>query len=354
MALTEKHIGTIAKAVQEWLQPGNRDLKQAIDKTVSEGHFALHDIQHQVRHLKQSVTEKNLLRWAERSGLNDAAPKGKSILCLHAGNLPLVGFQDALAVMMTGENYLGKVSRKDPWLLPSFLKFAEEYGLAKSGSWSHQLDTFSGSKADLLIFAGSRDSVPEVNTRLKELNIISDQTPSLIRTAHFSIAWITDHTPETMKNLTEAVFRYGGNGCRSAAVVVAPFHLDSEKCSFTDYVESFWLQNPQHEKPSPKLFHRYAYNKAAGISQAWLNDFLIEENEELLDEKFVLKWIKGGEGQLAEVIQKAGDSLQSVYRSDGKGMEIAGKITEPLSIAQTPPVWWKPDGVDTIEWIKSH
>lgn len=354
MAEIEKHIALVAKAVQEWLQPDNRDLKNAIDRTVADGLFALHDIQHQVRHLKQSVNEKSLITWAEKAGIRQTSEPGKEILCLHAGNLPLVGFQDLLAVLIFGGTYLGKLSRKDPWLLQSFLRIAENHGLTENGKWSTDLNVLHGERADAFIFAGSERTVPDVTEILAELQLIGPSTPSLIRTAHFSLAWITDNSPETMESLAEAVFRYGGNGCRSVAAVVAPFHLDSQKCSFTDYVEAFWLRNPQHEKPEEKLFHRYAYNKAKGVPQAWLNDFLIEQDGQYPDDKFVLKWVKGGEKEVEEIITQGDEKLQSVYRSDGAGIEIAGRITEPLSTAQNPPIWWKPDNVDTIRWLIDH
>jgi hypothetical protein len=354
MAEIDKHIASIARAVDEWLQPDNRDLMQAIDRTVDEGLFALHDIQHQIRHLKQSVHLKSLNSWAERAGLSQSNEADKVVLCLHAGNLPLVGFQDLLAVIMVGGKYLGKISRKDPWLMQSFLKVAEKRGLTGKGRWSTKLDSLSGETADAFIFAGSEQTVPEVTERLTELKLIKPETPSLIRMAHFSLAWITDNAPETMENLAEAVFRYGGNGCRSVAVVVAPFHLDSQKCSFTDYVEAFWLRNPQHEKPQEKLFHRYAFNKAKETPQAWLNDFLIEQDGLVPDDKFVLIWVKGGESEINEIIRLSGDKLQSVYRSDGAGTEIAGRVTEPLSSAQKPPIWWKPDNTDTIHWLIDH
>ncbi len=350
----EKHIESISRAVDEWLQPDNKDLKDAIDRTVDEGLFAFHDIQHQIRHLKQTVHLKSLSAWAGRAGLTHTSCSNRRVLCLHAGNLPLVGFQDLISVLMYGATYLGKLSRKDPWLLQSFLKIAENRGLSGMGKWSTKLNNLEGETADAFIFAGSEQTVPEVTETLEELKLIKSQIPSLIRTAHFSIAWITDNSPETMMNLSEAVFRYGGNGCRSAAMVVAPFNLKSQVCSFTDYVDTFWLRNPQHEKPLPKLFHRYAYNKSKGLPQAWLNDFLIEQNSEIPDEKFVLKWVKGGEKEIKDIISSAGEKLQSVYRSDGARLELAGRVTEPLSSAQTPPIWWKPDNTDTIRWLIDH
>lgn len=351
----EKHIEKIAVAVDAWLQPDNNELQQAIERTVDENLFSFEDIRHQILTLKERLNRNSLQRWAASSNLVFNSLAKKKVLCLHAGNLPLVGIQDLLAVLMAGGTYAGKLSRKDPYLQATFLqKIIETEGFRKS-VWSTKLDDLGNGHADALLFAGLPNSSESVLPKLLQLGLIGEETPTLMRTANFSVAYITDEKKETMQDLTEAVLRYGGKGCRSVAVVVAPFHLDSHKCSFTDYVETFWLQNPQHEKPGKVLEHRFAFNRALNIPQAWLNDFLIEETFEKPNENFVLHWIKGGYSTLKIIVEKYETGLQSVYST----AEFIGKKTgnyriEPLSEAQSPPVWWKPDQIDTIEWLQNN
>ncbi|MCG2588664.1 hypothetical protein [Rhodohalobacter sulfatireducens] len=347
------HIESVSKAIDEWLQPDNSELKKAIDRTVEEGLFSFQDIKHQILVLKSTLQKKNLEIWAERSGLEYNSLKHNHILCLHAGNLPLVGLQDLLAVVLAGGDYVGKISKKDPYLLPTLIKKLSAYDLIKEDQWSTDLSAFSGIPMNAVLFAGSKSSAKEVKSSLRSLNMIDDQTPTLMRIAHFSIAFIEGNDTQTMEDLTEAVFRYGGTGCRSVAIVVAPYHLDSEKCEFTDYVESFWLKNPQHQKPDESLFYRYAYNKALEIPQAWLNDFLIEEKLSHPKEKFLLYWIKGDFDTLSNLVTKYADGLQSVYSTSRYiGEKLEDYHIEPLSQAQAPPVWWKPDQIDTINWLQ--
>jgi hypothetical protein len=349
------HISAISQAIDEWLHPGNRVLKHAIDQTADEGFFSFEDIKHRILVLKNTLQTRHLKTWAQRSQLRLNSLTGKNVVCLHAGNIPVVGIHDLLAVVMTGGRYTGKISRKDPYLLPSFLDSLQSHGLADDAFWSTQISDLYGQSGDALLFAGSEQSVESVYQTLNRLKLITPETPSLIRTAHFSAAFLTDHHSQTMEDLTEAVFRYGGAGCRSAAIVVAPFHLDSQKCSFTDYVESFWLKNPQHEKPAESLFYRYAYNKAIEIPQAWLNDFLIEETISKPKEKFILHWVKGDFETLKTVVEHVKPGLQSVYStSELIGKSVGNFRIEPLSESQSPPVWWKPDQVDTIEWLQNH
>lgn len=349
----QQHINKISQVIEQWLQPDNRDLKKAIDQTVQEKLFSIQDIRHQIVVLKSSLQKKNLEAWAERSGLEHNRLRARKVLCLHAGNLPLVGIQDLLAVVLSGANYFGKISKKDPYLFPTLLQKFLEADLVDEEQWSTNLKQFSGNPMDAVLFAGSESSAEEVKSALYSLNIVGSPTPTLMRTAHFSMALIEDNKPQTMEDLTEAVFRYGGTGCRSVAIVVAPFRLDDEKCGYTDYVESFWLKNPQLQKPDESLFFRYAYNRALEIPQAWLNDFLIEENISPPREKFLLCWVKGDLETLADLVDKYNSGLQTVYSTSNYiGREVGGFRIEPLSQAQSPPIWWKPDQIDTIEWLQ--
>jgi len=347
----EIRIDKLQAAIDKWLSPTNDHLREAIDRTVNEGFFSFPDVKYQIQSLKKMVKHGEWIRWAEQAGLSEVIQKPNDILCLHAGNLPLVGVQDVFAVALSGHRYLGKVSRKDPYLLPTLLSVLEQEGLI-TGHWSDEITDLKGHKADALLFSGSTTSVDDLLETLSGLDLAGPETPRLMRTAHFSIAYIGDSEKETMHQLADAVLRYSGKGCRSVAMVVAPYSLNSSKCGFTDYVESFWLKNPQHEKPPASLYYRYAYNKAAGIDQAWLDDFLIEETDLEPSEPFILQWVKGDRKLAGELAQRYQSRLQSLYISN-PSIEIknAPIETELLIDAQNPPIWWKPDGKDPLKWL---
>lgn len=345
----KSHIAKVAQATKNWLRPDNMSLKKAIEETVQAGLFSFEDIKFQIRVLKECVDTGQIEAWADHSGLSATRnATGKKVLCLHAGNLPLVGFQDALGTLLAGGDYYGKLSRKDPYLLRSFLEELSTAGLSNELRFTTQLEDFKDLKADKVLFAGSEASVEPVKGELYRLNAVGDQTEFIMRTAKFSIAYITNEDPEVITDLVEAIFRYGGLGCRSVAVVVSPTGLNELKCHFQDYVESFWLKNPQHNKPSPALEYQFAYNKATDRPQAWMNDFLIQESEEFPESDFCMNWVKGGEGKVKELRSEFGESVQTVYTS---GEKITGLKTEFLSQAQRPPLWWKPDGIGVIESI---
>lgn len=350
-----RRIETLLKVFENWLTDENEFLSRAIAQTVEEGYFNFPDVKYALNALKKSLNRTALEEWIARSGLNEGREaEGKNILCLHAGNLPLVGFQDVLAVLLSGANYVGKISRKDPYLLPTFLNEVKKTDLWSSidVQWSHRLDDFKGMQNDAILFAGSGESVPGVKEAIEDLHMKKENARYLIRKAHFSMAYLPDQQKENMVDLVEAIFRYGGKGCRSVAVVISPFSLDAIKCEMTDYIEAFWLENPQHEKPKPKLRNRFAYNKAIGRSQAWLDEFLLQEDGLELDQDFICYWVQGDKQKAGELAGSFGDQLQNIYITHPE-IEIPGQQhrTEYLSDAQQPPIFWKADGVDVLQWL---
>ena len=340
------HISKVAEAAKKWLQPDNAQLKKAIEQTVEEGLFSFEDIKFQIRALKENIDTGQVEEWAKRARLGDAKNSaGQKVLCLHAGNLPLVGFQDALGTILSGADYYGKLSRKDPYLLATFLDLLKASGLETRIEYSTNLSNSRNLKADKLLFAGSSESVTKVKEELVRLDAVTSSTEFVIRTAKFSMAYITNEEPEVITDLVEAIFRYAGQGCRSVAVVVSPIRFNKLKCHFQDYIESFWLKNPQHKKPSEALGYQFAYNKAIEREQAWLDNFLIQESEEFPELDFTLHWVQGDEVKLKELKEKFGSAVQTVYTS---GNRIEGLQIEFLSKAQTPDLWWEPDGIGVI------
>ncbi len=342
----QKHITQITAAAKNWLRPDNERLKKTIEQTVTEGLFSFEDIKFQIRTLKQNIETGQIEKWVERAHLGEEKNSiGQKVLCLHAGNLPLVGFQDALGTILSGAGYFGKLSKKDPYLLPTFLEELKSTKIESTINYSTDLNEFESLEADKVLFAGSSESVPKVKVELVKLKAVTEETEFVIRTAKFSMAYITSEDSEVITDLVEAIFRYGGQGCRSVAFVVSPIRFNKLKCHFQDYIESFWLKNPQVKKPSEALAYQFAYNKAIDRSQAWLDDFLIQESEDFPELDFTLHWVEGDEDKLNELKEKFGPAVQSVYTA---GLKIEGMETELLSLAQRPPLWWKPDGIVVI------
>ncbi|HAW80491.1 MAG TPA: hypothetical protein DCX27_12750, partial [Balneola sp.] len=149
----KSHISKVSQATRKWLQPYNQSLKKAIDKTVEEGLFSFEDIKFQIRTLKQKVDSGQIEEWAKRAELSEIKNSvEQKVLCLLAGNLPLVGFQDALGTILSGADYYGKLSKKDPYLLSGFLKMMDEAHLDNQIQYSTELADFKDLQADKVLF----------------------------------------------------------------------------------------------------------------------------------------------------------------------------------------------------------
>lgn len=355
MSKPEKRLSQIIESIDRWLAKDNKYLQKAIDRTVENGYFSFEDVRHSIQVLNKELTRENLVEWGEEAGMFEQDGLQDNVLCLHAGNLPLAGFQNALATLMSGGRYTGKISKKDPYLLPTFLNEVKKTELwsDRDVQWVHELEDLNMMLCDAVLFAGSRESVPKVKKKIKELKMEKHDTRYLVRTAHFSMTYMQEPDSESLDHLTEAVLRYGGKGCRSVAVVVSPASLEQFKEPLKEKAEEYWKTNPQHEQPGGFLEHRYAFNESIERDQLWLEDFLYQEEGFEFDHDFILYWKQGDQKQAAELAEEWGRQLQSIYVPDDSDITLDGveKPVEPLSAAQSPPINWKPDGVDTLSWL---
>jgi hypothetical protein len=349
----ESRIELIADKAEHWFNDESTSLIDAATRTYNEGFFPKSDVLYAIRCLKDSVSKESLSAWATEAGVSKNISEDQKVLCLHAGNLPLVGFQDVLAALLSGYDYYGKISRKDPYLLPDFLDQFKGTPLESHIHWDTDLQGFTDLKANALTFSGSESSIPEVMEVVKGGNMADNNCRYLIRKAHFSIAYLDDFNPENSENLVNALLRYDGKGCRSVAIVVSPLKLGKISCTFTDYFESYWMNNPTHRKPSPGIKYRFAYNKAVQKVQMLLEHLIIEENNDPVPANDdIIYWVHGGLDKMAELSDRFGDQVQNLYVCSDK-LRIPGyrEKTELLSRAQCPLINWKPDGIDIFKWL---
>ncbi len=359
MLTPEERLSYIIESIDRWLARDNHHLQKAITQTVDQGYFSFEDVRHSLRTLHEELTRDNLVKWGEKSGLFEAEGISENVLCLHPGNLPLAGFQDALATLLSGARYTGKISTKDPFLLPTFLNEVKKTKpwTDRDVQWVHQLDDLNRMLCDTVLFAGSERSAPRVKRKIRELNMEKPHTRYLTRTAHFSIAYLDEINENTLKHLTEGILRYGGQGCRSVAVVVSPYRLEDLTEDLEAQASNYWSKNPQHLSPGGFLEYRYAFNASVERPQLWLDDFLYQEGGFEFDYDFILYWKQGDELDAVNLaFDQWDEQVQSLYLPDNSDINLSGdeKNVEPLSSAQSPPIDWKPDGINTLSWLLSE
>lgn len=261
-----------------------------------------------------------------------------TVLCLHAGNLPLVGWHDVVSVHRAGCKYVGKLSRKDPHLGEWIREWMPEARIAT------ELDDFSGLRADAVLFSGSSDSVPAVLERLKDIRAVHENTRYLIRTAHTSMAWVDSLDQETLQNLAEGIARYDGQGCRSVRYIYSTYSFEDAKQALLDASKSFsdrelFLRNQ----------YRSAYLKSIGKEVIKVGKLIVTDVDPLWDDDDIVIWKQADREELMRHADELGSGLQQLYHTKEI---ITGGRWEPLSRAQKPGVDWHPDGVDVVQWLK--
>jgi len=261
----------------------------------------------------------------------------RTVLCLHAGNLPLVGWHDVVSVARVGHRYAGKLSKKDPYLR----EWIEEWLHAPLMSTS--LDDFRDLRADAVLFSGSADSVPAVMQRLKDIGAVHEHTRYLIRTAHTSLAWVDSLDADTMKDLAEGIARYDGQGCRSVRHIYSPYSFEQAKEALSAAAGAF------ADRPLfPRNVYRKAYLNSIGKASVNVGRLLVSDVDPLWDDDDAVVWVHADRAEMLEHAQRLGSGLQQLYFTTER---MEGGRWEPLSEAQKPGIDWQPDGVDVIKWL---
>ncbi len=407
MARSPEHItqriAVICEAIGAWLDNEDGILGITVNRTATEGLFPRHDVMFMLDQIARTVTLEALQGWADRAAGTTPVPGPASempnVLCLHAGNLPLVGLQDIVATLLSGSVYYGKLSRKDPWLADGLLRVLRKRMPGQLGGWAVRLEDLDRAGAERVLFAGAETSVPEVQRRVRELGLASEKALFLPRTARFSMAWLADEDfpadnaqlGKLSRQLAGAMLRYEGRGCRSLALVVARRSLSDFAGNLTDAAEVFVRKNPPSHFRSPGVSYWRSYLNSTGKDVYDLGGQIITDDPELIGRDNVICWMRGDEDDVRRLVRQLGPKLQQVYVHSGQDAPasqdtadsldtaasldtvasqdtVAGSAHEagmafhplagvpgirlaPLSEAQSPPIDWQPDGVDALSWL---
>ncbi|TNE72828.1 hypothetical protein EP331_06065 [bacterium] len=340
-------ISQILQAKQQWLFEQKELLDTQIQQTIEAG-FNKSDVFHALRWINDRVTEEALINWSSKTEKQTGAQT--KVLFFHAGNLPLVGFQDVIAALLANVRYYGKLSRKDPFLLSGFLNVLKQIqGNTSQLTYSTEIHDFDSILADKLVFSGSEEGSKAVLELAKSRKMIRDDAQLIMRTAHFSIARLRKNREESLNDVVESVLRYDGEGCRSVKMIIAPYGLLSNDCALVDQVDLWQMKNNQtHQQLSDAAKYYKAYYQSIDKPvTVWMNKIIVEHMPTRF-EKDVIYWQKGDDSDINQIRAKYGNRIQCIY-SDAPEFPYE----EDLFYAQNPQLDWKPDGTDILEWLIS-
>ena len=295
-----------------------------------------------VEHINQAINAiannylslNELHTWVSKYELPEAAPKKIGLIL--AGNIPLVGIHDIIAVFISGHKSVIKLSDKDRVLIPYFVKV-----LSRVNNQSDEYFEFVERLTDYeaIIATGS-------NTSGALFEKYFDKVPHVIRKNKSGVAIIPKSISDAeLKKLGSDIFSYFGLGCRN----VSKLYIEND----FDISRLFKELDPYSDIINHNKYkNNYDFTNALYLmneQQFVTNDVLI-----LKEDKHIASRIASvnyefytDPNQLEEILNEHYDEIQCVVTN----FSISGFDVIPFGSTQSPLLMQYADGVDTIQFL---
>jgi hypothetical protein len=261
--------------------------------------------------------------------------ESKNVAIIMAGNIPLVGFHDFVAVLISGHKVIVKQSSNDKQLLPFLAKYLEYVEPEFKDKITFTEDTLEN--FDAVIATGS-------NNTARYFEYYFKGKPSIIRKNRNSVGVLTGkETGNQLKALSEDIFRYYGLGCRNVSKLFVP-----KKYNFDAFFEAIYDWHPIINKA--KYANNYDYNKAVYLMSEFdilENGFLMLKEDESYASPIATVFYEFYESpeQLKAKLNSDKDHIQCIVSENFTDSEIKFGQT------QNPQLWDYADDVDTIAFL---
>jgi len=289
----------------------------------------------------QFLDQDKLLAFIEPYSIQEPTSPQKIGLVL-AGNLPLVGFHDVLCCLLSMHIPMIKLSSKDKFLIPYFLK---EWAKIEGSSNDSDSQAFKVVERlagfDAIIATGSNNSG-------RYFEFYFGKYPNIIRKNRSSLAILDgSESKEEIQSLAHDCFDYFGLGCRSVSKLYFP--RDYSIPSLLDQLEE-WKPLMQHHKYK----NNYDYNRAILLlneTPHFASDYLMMQENEAISSPVSIIYFEYYDDidALTQKLQPRKEEIQClVSKAELKGFQIV----QPGQ-AQKPALDDFADGVDSIEFLLS-
>ena len=277
------------------------------------------------------LTDESLENWQLKYKLTQSKPKRVAIIM--AGNIPLVGFHDFLAVFVSGNVSIVKMSSEDKHLFPAIINTLSLFD-ERIFEWV-EFAEMPLQKFDAVIATGSNNSA-------RYFESYFGKYPNIIRKNRSSMAVLTgDETKAELAELGKDIFQFYGLGCRNVTFMWIPENFELNR--FFEAIYDF-NQIVNHNKYA----NNYDYNKAVhlmNLEQLLDNGFIILKEDQSLHSPLAM---------LNYARYKDVEDVNSFINSNEDAIQvIVGKQYAPFGTSQTPKISDYADGIDTMEFLVS-
>lgn len=286
---------------------------------------------------KSFLDEQQLLQWLHHYHIDDHIQPQIVGLVL-AGNIPLVGFHDVLAVFAAGHRARIKLSEKDAYLMPYLLKLLKQF----DARTQHYFEVVQFLKDfDAVIATGSNNSA-------RYFEAYFGKVPNIIRKNRNAVAVLTgEETEAELMALGEDIFQYYGLGCRNVSKIYIPQGYDFQALMETLHKFRKIILNNKYKNNFDYNYSLYILNRTPHIA----NGAIILTEEPSLQSRIAgLHYEYYNDIAAVEAeIERRSEEIQCVVAKDG----TLQRKTLPFGKAQQPELWDYADGVDTMQFLLS-
>jgi hypothetical protein len=333
---SEKLIIALKKLSNFMIEPSEAFKNLILSASNSNAWFTAEEVERALSSLHKMLNQQDLETWFKDIQISETPKKVGLIL---AGNIPMVGFHDVIAVLATGNIALIKLSSADDKLVPALLAelIKIEPLLSDRIIYVERLKDF-----DAVIATGS-------NNTSRYFDYYFGKGPNIIRKNRNSVAVINgDETEEELALLGHDIFDYFGLGCRNVSKLYIPEDYDIK--NFFEPIEGF-ATIINHFKYN----NNYDYNKSiylVNLKHHYDNGFLLLTEGESLSSPLAVLYYEtyANTEQIEELLNDKATDIQCVVS------KAALKLKSPVlgfGQSQSPKLWDYADNVNTIEFLNS-
>ena len=337
----------IIRAGARWRDPDCAERKQAVERTLeASNRFTEPALAFAINQQMALLKPDNVHAWVR----GRTAKTTRTVGVLNAGNIPLVGLQDWLAVILTGHRYLGTVSSKSPALLPAFVTTVTRLDPSISSRFVPASELWE--EIDTVIATGSNETSAWCEQQADQADI--PRSRRLLRGHRYSVAILDgQENANDCSGLAEDVLLHEGAGCRNIAMVFAPAALSPDR--ILEHFAQFRAVFPPHASTPGALAVARAFLKAIDAPHAYGDGlaFLVSRGTAEVQGPGHLRWVPYDDSkEAARYIASHKDEIQCVATRQGLCIDLPGNISQvELGNTQRPDLAWCPDGKDTLDFL---
>jgi len=265
----------------------------------------------------------------------DTAPR-KRVAVISAGNIPLAAFHDFFCILVSGNDYQGKLSSQDKHLLPVLAQelVRIEPAFEERISFVEKVADF-----DAIIATGSNNSA-------RYFDYYFSKYPHILRKNRNSVAVLNEtESDQELRALADDIYLYFGLGCRSVSKLFVPRHYD-----FVPFLQILTQESQPialHHQFNNNLEYQKAVHLMNQIPYMDAGTFLLVENQNYASPIGMINY------EFYDDIEVVNDRLEADSELLQCIVSRDPRITraEPFGSAQSPTLSDYPDGIDTLRWM---